>query len=184
MNTYISLLRGVNVTGHNRVTMEELRRCYEGRGLKNVRTFIQSGNVIFEHPKEDSERIVAKIEKAIRKSFRLEVTVVVRTREEMGKVIENFPFTKTEQDRAHVTFLSAKPAIVPTREITEVKDGPEKFSVLGREVYLHCPNGYGRSKLSNTFFERKLKVSATTRNWRTINSLYALASRNLPAEGN
>jgi uncharacterized protein (DUF1697 family) len=164
------------VAGHARVSMEELRKCFESQGLEKARTYIQSGNVVFELKTANVSGLAEKIEKGIKAVLGLDVSVIVRTREEMSKVIENIPFRAQDQDKSHVTFLSAEPEHVPVKEIEAVKDRTEKFLVSGREVYLHCPNGYGKSKLSNSFFERKLKVSATTRNWRTVNVLYKMAS--------
>ena len=176
MQAYVALLRGVNVAGHARVSMDELRKCFESQGLEKVRTYIQSGNVVFEHKIANVSGLVEKIENGIKAVFGLDVRVIIRTRAEMSRVIENTPFRAEEHDKAHLTFLSAEPKDVPTREIEAVKDKTEKFLVSGREVYLYCPNGYGKSKLSNSFFERKLKVSATTRNWRTVNVLYKMIS--------
>ena len=176
MKAYVALLRGVNVAGHARVSMEELRKCFESLGLESVRTYIQSGNVVFEEKSASVVDLVERLEKGIKAKFGLDVHVIVRTREEMSKVVENIPFRAQEQDKTHVTFLSSEPEDAPTREIEAVKDRLEKFLVSGRDVYLYCPNGYGKSKLSNSFFERKLKVSATTRNWRTVNVLYKMIS--------
>jgi len=176
MRAYVALLRGVNVAGHARVSMDELRKCFESQGLEKTRTYIQSGNVVFEHKIANASGLIEKIEKGIKAVFGLDVRVIIRTRAEMSRVIENTPFRAEEHDKAHLTFLSAEPKDVPTREIEAVKDKTEKFLVSGREVYLYCPNGYGKSKLSNSFFERKLKVSATTRNWRTVNVLYRMIS--------
>ena len=156
--------------------MEELRKCFESLGLERVRTYIQSGNVVFEQESASVVGVVERLEKGIKAKFGLDVHVIVRTREEMSKVIKNIPFRAQEQDKAHVTFLSSEPEDAPTKEIEAVKDRLEKFLVSGRDVYLYCPNGYGKSKLSNSFFERKLKVSATTRNWRTVNVLYKMIS--------
>ncbi len=176
MKAYVALLRGVNVAGHARVSMKELRTCFESMGLERVRTYIQSGNIVFEQKSASVTGLVERLERGIKAKFGLDVHVIVRTMEEMSKVIENTPFRAQEQDRAHVTFLSAEPEDVPAKEIEAAKDRLEKFLVSGREVYLYCPNGYGRSKLSNSFFEKKLKVSATTRNWRTVNVLYKMIS--------
>ena len=156
--------------------MEELRKCFESQGLEKVRTYIQSGNVVFEHKIANASGLVEKIEKGIKAVFGLDVRVIIRTRGEMSRVIENTPFRAEEHDKAHLTFLSAEPKDIPIRELEAVKDKTEKFLVSGREVYLYCPNGYGKSELSNSFFERKLKVSATTRNWRTVNVLYKMIS--------
>src|SRR2546427_8340743 len=176
MQAYVALLRGINVAGHARVSMEELRKRFESQGLEKIRTYIQSGNVVFKHKIVNVSGLVEKIEKGIKAVFGLDVRVIVRTREEMSRIIEDIPFRAQEQDKAHVTFLSADPEDFPTNEIEAVKDRLEKFLVSGCEVYLYCPNGYGKSKLSNSFFEKKLKVSATTRNWRTVNVLYKMIS--------
>ncbi len=176
MKAHVALLRGVNVAGHARVSMEELRTCFESLGLERVRTYIQSGNIVFEQKSASATGLVERLERGIKAKFDLDVHVIVRTTEEMSKVIENIPFRAQKKDESHVTFLSAEPEDVPTREIEAMKDRLEEFLVSGREVYLYCPNGYGKSKLSNSFFERKLKVSATTRNWRTVNVLYKMIS--------
>src|SRR5262249_8559692 len=102
------------------------------------------------------------------------VQVIMRNRDELSKVIDNNPFRPTQMDKTHVTFLSEKPASIPRNEIDQVRGDSEEFFVSGREVYLLCPNGYGKSKLSNSLFERKLKVAATTRNWRTVKALNAI----------
>jgi uncharacterized protein (DUF1697 family) len=175
VTTIISMLRGINVGGQRKVPMEALKKCYESLGFTNVRTFIQSGNVIFDHKGGDTRTLGASLEHGIRKRFGFDVTVVIRNKEEMLKVIRGFPFTGREEDFSHVTFLSDVPSRIPEDEIMKVLGKGEKFSISGKEVYLFCPNGYGRTKLTNSLFEKKLKVAATTRNWRTVNSLYALA---------
>jgi len=174
--TCISILRGINVGGHRKISMEQLRECYESLGFNGVRTYVQSGNVVFEHKTADPSEIVDGIRGAIKRSFGLDVQVIIRTKEEMLSVIKNMPFKGLDQSKVHVTFLSEKPERFPLKEIDAVKDGAERFSFSGREVYLFCPNGYGRSKLSNQFLEKKTEVYATTRNWRTVNALSALAN--------
>jgi len=182
MGTAISMLRGINVGGQRKVPMVALKTCYESLGFTNVRTFIQSGNVTFDYEGGDTQSIAIRLESGIRKSFGFDVTVVVRTKEEMLKVIRGFPFTSQEEDFSHVTFLSNAPSSIPEDEIEKVRGKGEKFSASGKEVYLFCPNGYGRTKLNNSLFEKKLKVAATTRNWRTVNSLYALALGGSPSD--
>ncbi len=172
MQSYVALLRGVNVAGHARLSMEELRDCFEALGFGKVRTYIQSGNVVFEHGIANASVVAETLEKGIKARFGLEVHVLVKSIKEMSRIIENVPFPAPQRNMMHLTFLSAKPEGVPTKEIESAKDKKEKFLLSGREIYLYCPNGYGRSKLSNSFFERKLKVKATTRNWRTVNVLY------------
>ena len=170
------MLRGINVSGQKRVPMEELRKCYESLGFGRVRTYIQSGNVVFEHQGANAQNLTDKIESVIKRTFGFDVLVVIKTKEEMLRVIKNLPFTGLDESKMHVTFLSSKPSDIPTKEIEAAKSTAEKVSVSGREVYLYCPNGYGKTKLSNSFLERKLGTAATTRNWRTVNALYDLAS--------
>ncbi len=156
--------------------MEALRECYESLGFRKVRTYIQSGNVIFEHRNTDTSDLARKIEKEVKDDFGLDVCIIIRTKKEMSRVIENNPFVGLDGSKVHVTFLSAEPASIPTREIDAAKDRAENFSISGNEVYLFCPNGYGKTKLSNSFFEKQLETFATTRNWATVNHMYALAN--------
>lgn len=174
MTTFISMLRGVNVGG-KKVEMEKLRQDYVALGFAKVRSYIQSGNVIFETASSNVPRIAGEIEKRIEKSFGFDVTVLIRTEDEINRLIESNPFARKDASKLHVTFLRDKPLQFPNDEIIKAKSKAEDFSVTGREVYLFCPDGYGRTKLSNTFFEKKLKVLATTRNWNTVNTLLSLA---------
>jgi uncharacterized protein (DUF1697 family) len=177
MNTAISMLRGINVGGQKKVPMEELKKCYESLGFENIRTYIQSGNVVFDYQGTDTPVLAERLERGIRDTFGFDVTVVIRTSGEMLKVIRAFPFTSEEEAFAHVTFLSKAPSNFPAEEVEKARGIGEKCVPAEREVYLYCPNGYGRTKLSNSLFERKLRVEATTRNWRTVGALYALARR-------
>jgi uncharacterized protein (DUF1697 family) len=175
--TYISMLRGVNVGG-KKMEMEKLRQIYESMGFKNVRSYIQSGNVLFEYSKMNDLALSQKIEKQILKAFGMEVPVLIRTDREIRSIIEKNPYSKKDPSKLHVTFLRSEPIQdPPLEEIKEVKDSAEEFAILGREVYLFLPKGYGTSKLTNTFFERKLNVSATTRNWRTVNTFVSMMKR-------
>ena len=175
MDTTISMLRGINVGGQKRVPMDELKACYESLGFTNVRTYIQSGNVVFDHPSSDKHALIEKLQKSIRLKFGLEVPIIARTKEEMQKVIRDFPFERQKTERAHVTFLSAKASAFPSTEIDRACAKGEEYAASGTEVYLFLAHGYGRTKLSNQFFEKKLGLLATTRNWRTVETLDALA---------
>ncbi|MDA4114026.1 MAG: DUF1697 domain-containing protein [Thaumarchaeota archaeon] len=177
MNTYISMLRGINVGGQKKVRMGELKGLYESLGFGKVRTYIQSGNVLFEYRDTDRSSLVRKIERGIDDRFGFEVPVVIRTKDELQRVIANSPFAGKDDTKVHVTFLSAEPTGLTAEEISGAKDEAEEFSISGNEIYLFCPNGYGVTKLSNAFLERKLKVSATTRNWRTVKTLLSMAER-------
>jgi len=148
--------------------------CYLSLGLGKVHPYIQSGNVVFEDESQDADRLAERIEGGIRFRLGLDVHVIIRTKEEMLKVVRTNPFKGKEETKVHVTFLSMRPESISTNEISKVRDKTEEFSVLGREVYLFCPKGYGGSKLSNSFLEKVLKTRATTRNWRTVNALSVL----------
>ena len=177
MTTFISMLRGINVSGQKKVGMKELKELYEAMGFGQVRTYIQSGNVIFEYPDTDRSTLVSKIERGIEGRFGFKVPVVIRTKDELWRLIAETPFAGKDESRVHVTFLSSEPETLNVDEISRAKDDAEEFSAKSKEIYLFCPNGYGLTKLSNTFFERKLGVSATTRNWKTVNTLFSLTER-------
>ena len=178
MQTYISILRGINVSGQKMIKMKELKALYEGLGFENVRTYIQSGNVIFEHKDKQHKALPKLIGEGISKNYGFEVPIVIRTVEEIEAVLYANPFLKKEDvlmDRLYVTFLADEPQKEHLEKVKVYDYPPEEFIILNKEVYLHCPTGYGEAKLNNNFFENKLKVTATTRNWRTVNELYKMA---------
>ncbi len=179
METYISILRGINVGGHNKIPMTGLKDLYEELNLKNIITYIQSGNVIFKFAKVPSEQGLAKkIEKKILEKYGFDVPVIIRSLNEIENTLVTNPFLKQDGidiEKLHVTFLSDVPQKAQLEAIKKYYHSPEKFIILGKEVYVYCPNGYGNTKISNTFFENKLKVTATTRNWKTVNKLADLA---------
>ena len=181
MTSFVSLLRGINVTGHNMIRMAELKALYESLGFKNVATYIQSGNVIFQSEEDSPDGVEASIERAIEKKFGFPVTVIVRKPAELARVIKANPFigrARIDEIRLYVTFLRSRPtpALIKALQPAAAKS-TDQYEIVGREIYLHCPDGYGKTLLSNTFFEKQLKVAATTRNWKTVNTLYAMASR-------
>ena len=164
---YIALLRGINVSGKNSIKMAALKAMFESLGFNKVETYIQSGNVIFENEACNTKKLEVKIKEEINNTFGFEVETIVRTEEELINIISNNPLFKEvniEIDKLHVTLLLNKPeeAIIDTLELK--KEENEKYKLLGNEVYLYCPNGYGNTKLNNTMLEKKLKVAATTRN--------------------
>jgi uncharacterized protein (DUF1697 family) len=179
MQTYISILRGINVGGQKQIQMADLKALYVELKFKDVITYIQSGNVIFKtDAKAANQSLADKIEKAILIKYQFDVRVLIRTIEELKKIITNNPFLnekKIDIDKLHITFLSDKPVTEMIESINKLDYSPDKFIIAGKEVYLYCPNGYGRTKLSNNFFENKLNVFATTRNWKTVNKLAELA---------
>ena len=178
MNTYIAILRGINVTGHRKLLMAELRAALSKAGFQNVSTYIQSGNILFEHEAADQQALAQEISAVIEKQFGYnDVPVIVLTCKELGQIHSNNPFTNKRNEDIkflHVTFLSESPAKEHLSTISTLTYPPEEFDISGKAIYLFCPNGYGSTKLNNNFFENKLKVTATTRNWKTVNKLLKL----------
>ena len=174
MQTYISILRGINVGGHKMIKMDALRKMYETLDFIGVKTYIQSGNVIFDYEEANCEDLENKIAKNIVKTFGFDVPVMVKTSDEILEILENNPFEKEydEQDKTlHVTFLSKIPDVADVEKIKNGQYAGDEFVIVGKNAYLYCVNSYHKTKLSNSFFENKLKVTATTRNWRTVNEL-------------
>jgi len=175
MKTYISMLRGINVSGQKKIRMVELRSLYEALGMENVQTYVQSGNVVFDSPEQVATKLRESIEAQIESAFGFSVPVLIRTGDEFRRVIENHPFAGEEAVRVLVTFLYERPEKSKLEELSHYKDKVDAFAIGDQEIYLFCPGGYGKTKLSNTFFEKKLDVVATTRNWKSVNALYQMA---------
>ena len=179
MQTFISILRGINVSGQKKILMADLKMLYEKLKFKDVTTYIQSGNVIFRSNEKLSDvEFAKKIEGAIYEKYVFEVPVIIRSEDEMKKIIAANAFLKEKNidfKKMHVTFLSNIPDNGNVESIEKMDFSPDKFIISGKEVYLYVPNGYGETKISNTFFEKKFKVKATTRNWNTVNKLLELA---------
>ncbi len=174
---YIALLRGINV-GNKRIKMADLIKAFESLSFKNVKTYVQSGNVIFDHDSIDTIKIARNIEKKISENFRFHVNVIIRSEKELENIISSNPLIKDkniEIDKLHVTFLLDIPDLKAVSGLDIKKGKNEKYEVISREVYLYCPNGYARSKLTNNVFEKKLKTIATTRNWKTTNKLFEMS---------
>jgi uncharacterized protein (DUF1697 family) len=178
---YVALLRSVNVGGR-KVNMKELAALFGEMGYGDVVTYIQSGNVVFTSPSRSAGALERAIEGRIERELGLEVRTLLRSKAELDRVLRANPFlaTKAEPAKLHVTFLAAQPGAALMRAAGEFDAGADEFRVVGREVYVHCPNGYGTTKINNTFFEKRLETVATTRNWNTVNKLAELASRSSP----
>jgi uncharacterized protein (DUF1697 family) len=178
MITYIALLRGINVSGKNKIKMAELVQALELIGLSNIQTYIQSGNVVFKSQDADKNQLKNLIEAQIKTTFRLDVPVLIRDAQEWEQVIQNKPgFNSLNeiQDKIYVTFLSDVPETTLVEALQKGNYKEDLFIQLNREVYLYCLGGYGETKLSNSFLEKKLKCTSTTRNWRTIIELMSMA---------
>lgn len=179
MITYVSFLRGINVSGQNKIKMDDLKNLFESLNFKNVRTYIQSGNVVFEDESIDCDILARLIEEKIQKDLGLVVSVIMRNQQQLKIILQNNPFLKNENKEVsalYVTFLAALPNDRIIEKISEKDTVPDEFRLMGQEIYLFCPDGYGRTKLNNSFFERKLKLKTTTRNWRTLNELNAMVN--------
>jgi uncharacterized protein (DUF1697 family) len=172
---YAALLRGINLGPRNRIAMSDLRGLVDALGAEDVRTYVQSGNVVFRSPLA-AARLEADLAAAVRREFGLDIAVLVRSGTELAKTVAGNPFVAAGADPAklHVTFLVATPDRARVRALGEDDVAPEELHVAGRTVYLHVPGGYGRAKLTNAFFEKRLAVAATTRNWRTVTALAEL----------
>lgn len=179
MSTYIALLRGINVSGQKLIKMTELKELFEKQGFQNVLTYIQSGNVIFYSKEKSSDKIKKIISNSIKQEFGFDVGVLVITPDIIEYVLKNNPFIKKkkEVDKLYVTFLSEQPSAANVKKLNSTNYSPEEYIINGKLVYLYVPNGYGKTKLNNNLFENKLKVEATTRNWKTINKLWELSNK-------
>lgn len=178
MYRYIVLLRGINVGANRKVPMADLKNLCAKLGLLNVQTYIQSGNIIFELAIPESfSDLEERLHQSVSESFGFDIPVIVRTAEVMEKSVANNPFLKEKDvdiEKLHLTFLKETPAADLLIKIKELDFFPDRFDIVGNDVFVYCPNGYGRTKITNDFFEKKLKVAATTRNWKTVMKLNEL----------
>jgi len=180
MSTYISILRGINVSGHNMIKMDVVRQLYSELGFSDIQTFIQSGNVIFSSISSNTNQLEGAISKELHDNFGFDIPVLVLTPEELKTALNNNPFINDPiKDPAfmHLTFLSNLPDRSLIEKIPSNFFLPDEYFISGKTIYLYCPHGYGKTKLNNSFFENKLKLTATTRNLNTSNELLKLAEK-------
>jgi uncharacterized protein (DUF1697 family) len=176
MTVFVAMLRGVNVGG-NSLKMDWLREACEGIGLGNVRTYVQSGNIIFSSG-SSAAKLGPALKKLIDAQARLPVTVVIRSAPEMAKIVAGNPFAKrkgVDLLKLHVTFLGKAPVKPARDKLDALAATRDEYRLAGQEIYLHCPVSYGQTRLSNTAIEKALAVGATTRNWKTVTTLYEMA---------
>jgi uncharacterized protein (DUF1697 family) len=177
MPIYVSMLRGINVGGNKRIKMDKLRTSLEALGLEQVKTYIQSGNVVFKAAKVTPAAISTKIEASILKTFGFQVSVITRTVEQMKKTVAGNPFLKQpgiDQEKLHVAFLSEAPASAALKKLADLTLSPDQSRCLGKELYLYFPNGVSGSSLWKHPLDRVLSVITTTRNWKTVNTLHQM----------
>jgi len=180
----VLLLRGINVVGKNQIKMDALRALCESNGLRNVRTHIQSGNVIFRGTKKDISGCALRMEAAIEESFGFRPAVMIRSTEEMRKVVSRNPFAKRaniDPSRLLVSFLGKEPTREQLQSALAIEVGPEELHILGSEMYIYYPDGVGKSKLPIGRIERALETSGTARNWNTVTRLLEMALESEPS---
>jgi uncharacterized protein (DUF1697 family) len=176
--THVALLRGVNVGGKNKLPMSELVEIFARAGAANVRTYIQSGNVVYEAGEKVSGRIADAVAAGIEERFGYEVPVVTRSASELRASAGGNPFLErgAEVETLHVAFLLRAPSRAQIASLDPARSPGDAFVVRGREIYLHLPNGVARTKLTNAYFDSKLDTTSTLRNWRTVLQLLEMAS--------
>lgn len=176
MKTYIALLRGINVGGHKKVPMAELRELLTKSGLKNVRTYIQSGNVVFKSSEKSFQKLEKKICEAIQSHFGFDVSIIVRTRYDLERIFNACPFPEEKKKTSHFTMLHT----IPENELVKIASGKvyegEEYVIINDCIYFYCAKGYGQAKFNMNLFERKLKTASTSRNYNTIVKLLSLSS--------
>ena len=177
MYPYILLLRGINVGGHNKIPMTALRDMLASMGMQKVQTYVQSGNAVFYSKLEDAEQIAKLVEQQLDTVFGFQISVFCYSKEELERIYHKNRFIGTKDPtQLYVTFLS-KPISPSSQQSLILPPNIEDECIIqDREIYVYCPNGYGRTKLNNNYFEKKLAVNATTRNWKTVQNLHDMIS--------
>ncbi len=179
MNRYISILRGINVGGHKKILMADLKKLYTNLGFENVVSYIQSGNVIFDSSINTSDDLKQMIQEIITSNYSFEVPVIIRTVKDLETVIKEDPFIeidKTENgSKLHVAFLSETPEVQALQNLIDFIKESEECVLIDNHLYIWYPNGAGRSKLTTQVIERKLDVQATLRNWKTALKMLELS---------
>jgi uncharacterized protein (DUF1697 family) len=180
MTVIVSLLRGVNLGSHNRIKMDALRALHESLGLRDVQTYVQSGNVIFRTKDRDLVRLRARIENGIERTFGFRPGVILRTTFDLRDVIARNPFAARDgidPAKLLVTFLASEPAPEARDKVLAIPAHPEELRIHGRELYIYFPNGLARPKLSLARVEKTLQTSGTGRNWNTVRKLLEIAEK-------
>jgi uncharacterized protein (DUF1697 family) len=177
---YLSLLRGINIGGHKKIQMSDLKELYESLGFGQVTTYIQSGNVLFSaKTNEAGDSLSHSISHAIEDRFGFDVPVVIRTREEMQQIVTQNPFTEeaeTAPDKMVVMFLGSVPDAVTLAKVKAKINDDSHFTFIGNTLYFFYPDGYGQTKWHANFFEKQLRTTVTARNWTTTCKLAEMAA--------
>lgn len=173
---YLALLRGINVGGKNKLPMNDLRDMFTDAGCRDVRTYIQSGNVIFRADPDVVAPLPGIIARQIAERFGYRMPVVLRTDEQLSDVIRHNPFIPegAAEETLHVLFLADRPSARGVESLDPDRSPPDAFIVRGQEIYLRLPNGVGQTRLTNAYFDTRLATTSTGRNWRTVTKLREL----------
>ena len=173
LGSHVALMRGINVGGKNKLPMKDLVALFVEVGCRQVRTYIQSGNVVFEGDAELAERVVTDVPTRIAARFGLSVPVIVRTAEEVRDAVSMHPFVAEAADlkHLHMGFLADTPSADAVASLDPARSAVDAFAVMGKEIFLHVPGGMARTKLTTDYFDRRLGTVLTVRNWRTVNKL-------------
>jgi uncharacterized protein (DUF1697 family) len=180
MPVVISLLRGVNVGGHNKIKMEALRALYESLDLQDAQTYVQSGNVVFRTEERDLVRLSKRIEDGIERKFGIRPDVIVRTSPELREVIARNPFATRrgiDPSKLLVTFLATEPGPEAREKVLTIDTQPDELRVEARELYIYFPDGMARPKVSWMAVVKMLQTTGTGRNWNTVRKLLEMAER-------
>ncbi len=175
MKTYIALLRGINVSGHKKILMADLRLLLEKSGLQNVQIYIQSGNVVFSSSKKQ-QGLETTIHEAILKKYGWEVPILVKTASEIKSILDDCPFPKDKKEKSYFVLLQSAPSSSIISETNKLLYPNEEFIITNSCVYLYSELGAAKAKLNTNLFERKLKVKATARNYKTMIILRTMVS--------
>lgn len=179
MPVYASLLRGINLGGHKKIKMDQLRASLEALGFDQVKTYIQSGNVVFKAPKTSPAGLCKKIETKIQSDFGHSVSVIVRTADEMEQVMTSNPFLKEKgvaPEKLHVMFLSKAPEASAIEKVVALAPPPQQLRCIGQELYLYLPGGVAESFIMKKPVDRLLGVVTTMRNWRTVSTIHQMCA--------
>lgn len=175
MKTYIALLRGINVGGQKKIKMADLKIYLNELNFQEIQTYIQSGNILFKSTETSLQKLETSIREKIKEKYAFKVPVLIKTPLEIQHILQHIPFKDIDYSKLYFTFLNEKPQHVLVKKLKEIDYSPEEYVINNTTIYFYSPNGYGNAKMNTTFFEKKLKVQATTRNWKTTCKLLEMA---------
>ena len=180
MTVMISMLRGINVGGHNVIKMDALRALYESLRMQDPQTYVQSGNVVFRTSERDTAKLAKKIQNGIEKRFGCKPEIILRTSTELEESISKNPFAKRrdiDPGKLLVLFLAGEPSVQGREKVLAIKADPEELRMRGREAYIYFPNGMGKTKLPWSLIEKALGIPGTGRNWNSVTKLMEMARK-------